>query len=91
MRKREIGAVRCRKPLGSKRCAGQAIAPIVEIADDERGQLLGGAKHGVGHHVGDLPAPLVLAEPQMPVHQVQQPLGRVDHHKLRPRDLRSGA
>ena len=32
-----------------------------------------------------LPVPLLLGQPQVPVHQVQRPLGRVDDHQLRPR------
>ncbi len=61
---------------------GQPIPPVVGIADDERGEVLPGAEQGMPHHMGDLPAPLALHQAQVPVNEVQQPLGGLDDGEL---------
>ena len=67
--------------------AVQRIAPVVVVADDDGWQVSRGAKDLVMQQVVDLPAPLPLAQAEVPVDHVQRPLRRVDDHQLRPARL----
>jgi hypothetical protein len=70
-----------------ERSAGERVAPIVRIADNERGQLVRFAKQRMRQQVISLPVAFSLGQAQVPVHQVQRALGRLDHGQLSPSRL----
>src|ERR1051326_7390919 len=71
--------------------AVEAVAPVVVVANEERGQLVGWRKdsrplfleQAMVEEMLDLPVTLGIAEAEVKVHQVQVAFGRVDDHELR--------
>ena len=90
-RKRPKPRSRCghlHKAMRGERASSECVEPVVEVADDQSRQVSRLVKEGVLEQVLYLPVPLALGEAQVPVHQMERPLGRLDHGELRPRGFR---
>src|SRR5262245_12397464 len=60
----------------------QRVAPVVVIAGDDGRQMGGFEEDTMIEQVRGLPAPLPLAQAEVPVDQVQRPLRRLDDGEL---------
>ena len=65
-----------------ERAAGQRVEPVVEVADDQGRQMRRLAKLRMLEQVPHLPVPFAFGQAEMPVHQVERSLRRLDHGEL---------
>ena len=73
----------CAKPCRANGPAASVLRQSLRVAGHEHRQLAGLAKQRMREQVVHLPVPLLLGQAQVPVHELQRTLGRVDHGQLR--------
>jgi len=77
------------EPVSQEGTMGQRVAPIVAVADDERGMRAVAQEVRMIQEPGRLPVPLVLGESEVPVHQQNGPSGVSTTTICAPRGLRN--
>src|SRR5437588_9268577 len=78
--RRRIG--RLREAVRCEAMPAEDVAPVVEVAGNERRQMARFAEQGMAEQVVGLPAAFLLAQTQVPVDQVQRSLWSVHNNHL---------
>lgn len=71
------------KAVICERACCERVAPVIEIAHDQRGQVSRLAEQMVFHEMKHLPVPLAFGKAEMPVNQMECSFRTVDDHQLR--------
>ena len=71
------------EPMDGHGSSGERVAPVVEVTDDERGEVGCLAEQAVLEQMQGLPVPFALGQAEVPVDQVERSFGAIDHGQLR--------